>query len=363
MEIKKIKTENSDDSRIVSIADVMKDVKTVQTFKLTNKLGASVTFCNIGAGIVSVIVPDRNGKMRDVVLGYKNLEDYVGDGPCAGKVPGRFANRINHGQFSIDGKKYQLVLNTSDGKHHLHGGPEGFANQYWEGRQVGDKVEFTYFSKDGEAGYPGNLTAKAVYSWNDDNEITLELSATTDTPTIVNLTNHTYFNLKGEGNGNILDHKMKLFAQNYLPATDELITTGEVATVKGTPMDFTEPKLIGKDINEKFDALINGKGYDSCWVIDGYKKGEIHQAAALMSEESGIKVELFTTQPGVQCYTGNWLSGCPTGKCGKSYEDYEGVALECQALPDSPNKPNFPNAVLRPGEEYRQTIKFKFSNF
>ena len=336
-------------------------MKKIQTYTLTNKSGMEVSLCNIGAGITSVVVPDRNGKMADVVLGYKNLEDYVGDGPCAGKVPGRFANRINRGKFSIDGKDYQLVLNTSDGKHHLHGGPEGFANQYWDSEKVGDSVVFTYHSKDGEAGYPGNLTAKAKYTLTDDNEIILELSATTDAPTVVNLTNHTYFNLKGEGNGDILDHTLNLFAHNYLPATDELITSGEIATVKGTPMDFTEPKLIGKDINEKFDALVNGKGYDSCWVIDDYKQGEMHQAAILSEETSGRKVEIFTTQPGLQVYTGNWLSGCPTGKCGKSYGDYEGVALECQALPDSPNKKHFPNAVLRPGEVYKQTIKFKFS--
>ena len=317
--------------------------------------------CNIGAGITSVVVPDKIGNMADVVLGYKNLEDYVGDGPCAGKVPGRFANRINEGKFSIDDKEYQLVLNTGDGKHHLHGGPDGFANKYWESEKIGKSIVFTYLSKDGEAGYPGNLKAIARYTLTDDNEVIIELSATTDAPTVVNLTNHTYFNLKGEGNGDILDHTLKLLAHNYLPATNELITTGEIATVKGTPMDFTEPKRIGKDINAKFDALVNGKGYDSCWIIDNYKQGEIHHAAVLKEDTSGRKVEIFTTQPGIQVYTGNWLSGCPTGKCGKSYGDYEGVALECQALPDSPNKKNFPNTVLRPGEEYRQTIIFKFS--
>ena len=322
-----------------------------------------VGLCNIGAGITSVIVPDRNGVMADVVLGYKNPADYMGDGPCAGKVPGRYANRIANGRFAIDGKEYQLVINTGDGKHHLHGGPDGFANQFWEGREIDGSVEFTYISKDGEAGYPGRLTAKARYTLTDSNEIILKLSATTDFPTVVNLTNHSYFNLKGEGNGNILDHKLKLFAHNYLPATAELITTGEIAPVQGTPMDFTEPKLIGKDINAKFDALVNGKGYDSCWVLDDYKQGGLHQAAVLTEETSGRQVELFTTQPGIQVYTGNWLSGCPTGKCGKSYGDYEGVALECQALPDSPNKPNFPSVVLRPNVEYRQTIIFKFSTF
>ena len=340
----------------------LEDGGAIYVYKLTNANGASVTLCNIGAGIVSIVVPDKEGKMTDVVLGYKDLKSYIGDGPCAGKVPGRFSNRICEGKFSIDGKEYQLVLNTGDGKHHLHGGNDGFANQLWCG-EVNDNgnVEFTYFSEDGECGYPGELLAKAEYHWSDDNELTLTLRAETNEATVVNLTNHVYFNLKGEGNGNILDHNLKINAQNYLPATDELITTGEIATVKETPMDFTETKLIGRDIKADFPALVNGKGYDSCWVLDGYNKGVMKQAATLSSDASGIKVDVFTTQPGLQIYTGNWLSGCPEGKCGKSYEDYEGVAMECQALPDSPNKANFPSAVLRPGEEYKEVIKFKFS--
>lgn len=337
----------------------MKDIK---TYTLTNALGASVTLCNIGAGLVSAIVPDKNGNMGDVVLGYSNLNDYFGDGPCAGKIPGRFSNRINEGRFTIDGKEHQLVLNTSDGKHHLHGGPEGFANQIWDSERNGNTVVFKYLSKDGEAGYPGNLLATARYTWNDECELIIELEAETDAPTIINLTNHTYFNLKGEGNGDILDHKLTLFAHNYLPATNELITTGEIATVKGTPMDFTEGKLIGQDIRSDFDAITNGKGYDSCWVLDDFVPGETHKAAELYSEESGRRVELLTTQPGIQVYTGNWLSGSPVGKCGRPYNDYEGVALECQALPDSPNKPHFPNTVLRPGERYEQKIIFRFSN-
>lgn len=342
---------------------VTKDGKKIYIFKLTNKLGSSVTLCNIGAGIVSITIPDKNKKMDDIVLGYKDLTSYIGDNPCAGKVPGRFANRIKNGKFSIDGKEYHLILNTGDGKHHLHGGPEGFANQSWMGElAINDTVVFAYISANGESGYPGKLLAKARYTWKDDaNELTLTLSARTDFPTIVNLTNHTYFNLKGEGNGNILDHKLKLNAKNYLPTDDELIPTGKIASVKDTPMDFTQEKLIGKDIKEDFPALKYGKGYDSCWVIDNYKKGNLNHAATLSCEKSGRKVDIFTTQPGIQVYTGNWLNGSPIGKCGRSYEDYEGVALECQALPDSPNKPNFPNVVLRPGEEYKELIKFKFS--
>lgn len=335
--------------------------ETIQCFTMTNKNNATVGFCNVGAGVILVNIPDKKGMIKDLVLGYPDMMSYLGDGPCAGKVPGRFANRINEGKFSIDGKEYQLELNTGGGKHHLHGGSNGFANKVWQAEAIEDGVAFTLNSPDGEAGYPGNLTAKAKYTWNDDNELTLELTATTDAPTIVNLTNHTYFNLHGDGKGDILDHKLKLYADNYLPATNELIPTGEIASVTDTPMDFTEEKLIGKDINEKFDALVNGKGYDSCWCINGYEKGKLSPAAVLSCEETGYKVELFTTQPGIQVYTGNWLSGCPQGKYGERYKDYQGVALECQGFPDAPNKPHFPNAVLRPGEAYSQIVKFKFS--
>ena len=204
--------------------------------------------------------------------------------------------------------------------------------------------------------------AKVYYTLNDENELNILLCAYSSDTTIVNLTNHTYFNLKGEGNGDILDHKLKLNASRFLPATNELITTGEMAPVADTPMDFTEGKLIGRDIKEPFPDLINGKGYDSCWVIDGIAKDKLCLAAELSHEGSGRMVKIYTTQPGVQVYTGNWLSGCPKGKNGHVYEDYSGVALECQALPDSPNKPNFPNTFLRAGDEYKEIIIFKFLN-
>ncbi len=330
-------------------------------YTLTNDNDASVSLCNIGAGIVSIVVPDKDGNFGDVVIGYENLASYFGDGPCAGKIPGRFANRIANGTFRIDDNNYQLVLNTGGDKHHLHGGPEGFANQLWASELDGQSVIFEYISADGEAGYPGKLTAKVKYTWDNNNELSIELTAHTDKTTIVNLTNHTYFNLNGEGNGDILGHKLKLYAQNYLVATDELIPTGEIANVKNTPMDFTTFKEIGTDINANFDATINGKGYDSCWVLDNYKENELKIAGTLLSEESGRKVDVYTTQPGIQIYTGNWLSGSPIGKCGRSYNDYEGVAMECQNFPDSPNKPHFPNAFLRPNEKYKQFIKFRFS--
>lgn len=338
------------------------DGKDIKLYTMTNNHGIRVQLCDIGAGIVSIMTPDRNGKMDDIVLGYPDPLSYYGDGPCAGKTPGRFANRIAHGRFKIEDKEYQLELNTSDGKHHLHGGSIGFANQKWASRINGESVVFSYLSADGEAGYPAELVAKVYYTLNDENELNIRLSAYSSDTTIVNLTNHTYFNLKGEGNGDILDHRLKLNASRFLPATNELITTGEIAPVADTPMDFTEGKLIGRDIKAPFPDLIHGKGYDSCWVIDGIAKDKLCLAAELSHEGTGRMVQLYTTQPGIQVYTGNWLSGCPQGKNGHVYHDYEGVALECQALPDSPNKPNFPNTFLRPGNEYKETIIFKFLN-
>ena len=343
----------------------------IQTFTLENKSKASVSFCNIGAGITSVIVPDREGNMADVVLGYKNLKDYIGDGPCMGKTPGRYANRIAKGILKIQDKEYRLPVNN--GENHLHGGDKGFANQLWKGEQSANRVTFKYFSKDGEAGYPGNLTAQVVYSWSEDNELTIELTAVSDALTVCNLTNHSYFNLKGENAGNILDHKLKLYASKYLPTDSGLIPTGDLADVKGTPMDFTDWKLIGEDINKRFDALTFGKGYDNCWVIDNnvtfdssntkcQKSYIVSPAAELSCDKSGRKLTVYTDSCGIQVYTGNWLNGCPESKSGRSYQDYDGVALECQSFPDSPNRTNFPDVLLSAGKQYKNIIKFKFSN-
>jgi len=337
------------------------DGKDIRLYTMTNVNGVRVQLSDIGAGIVSILAPDRDGNMSDIVLGYPNATDYYGDGPCAGKVPGRFANRIAYGKFKIDDEEYQLELNTGDGKHHLHGGNIGFANQKWASRIDGESVVFSYLSADGEAGYPSELMAKVHYTLNDENELNISLSAWSSAPTIVNLTNHTYFNLKGEGQGDILDHKLRVNASRFLPATNELITTGVMAPVADTPMDFTTAKTIGRDIKEPFPDLVNGKGYDSCWVIDGIEKDKLCLAAELSHEGTGRLVKIYTTQPGIQVYTGNWLEGCPQGKNGHVYHDYSGVALECQALPDSPNKPNFPNVILRSGEEYNERIIFKFS--
>ena len=332
------------------------DGKAIYKYTLTNASGASVVLTNLGAGIVAINVPDKAGKLGDVVLGYGKAESYFDDGPCSGKVPGRYANRIAKGKFTLDGKEYTLPINN--GPNHLHGGPEGFQNQVWDSRKRKGGVEFKYVSADGEMGYPGNLVVVVRYEWSEENELRLTFSAKTDAPTIVNLTNHVYFNLNG--GGSVMRHFLRLNASEYLPTDDTLIPVGDPEPVAGTPMDFLNPKTIGRDSKKDFPALNYGKGYDACWVIDGYRKGQIQEAAELWSNRTGRCVKVFTTQPGVQVYTGNWLEGCPVGKRGRIWHDYSAVALECQHFPDSPNRPEFPTTVLRPGKTFHEAIIFAF---
>lgn len=332
--------------------------KEIFKYTITNSKGASVVLSSLGATIVSVNVPDRDGRLADVVLGYEDPLSYIGDGPCLGKCPGRFANRIALGHFTLDGVEYTLPINN--GPNHLHGGPEGFQNQVWESRIDGEAVEFLYFSEDGEQGYPGALKTVARYEWSEDCDLRLTFTAECDAPTVVNLTNHAYFNLDGEGSGTVLDHFLKLNASEYLPTDDTLIPLGDSEPVAGTPMDFVLPKKLGTDIKADFPAITYGKGYDNCFVIDGAEAGQLQACAKLWSEKSGRLLEVITTQPGVQVYTGNWLSGCPAGKQGHVYNDYDGVAIECQHLPDSPNKPEYPTTVLRPGEVFEQAIIYAF---
>lgn len=332
-----------------------------QIFKYTieNSSGASVQLGSVGAAVVAVNVPDREGKLADVVIGYPKAESYFADGPCAGKCPGRYANRIALGKFSLGGKEYTLPINN--GPNHLHGGPEGFQNRVWDSRIEGDGVEFMYFSEDGEMGYPGNLKVVARYEWSEESELRLTFTAHTDAETVVNLTNHSYFNLDGEGSGTVLNHLLRLNASEWLPTSDSLIPLGDSEPVAGTPMDFLNPKPIGRDIKADFPALKYGKGYDNCWVIDGHMKGQLSEAAELRSPVSGRVLKVFTTQPGVQIYTGNWLNGCPEGKEGHVYHDYDAVAIECQHYPDCPNHPDYPSTVLRPGETFEQAIIWAFS--
>lgn len=331
----------------------------ITIFSILNSSGASVDLSTLGAAILAVRVPDRDGNVENVALSYANPADYMADGPCMGKIPGRYANRIARGHLDIDGKTYQLAINN--GPNALHGGPSGFQNHIWEAEELPDGVRFRYVSKDGEENYPGNLTVTAEYRWSEENVLSLVLTAETDAPTVVNLTNHAYFNLDGADSGSVLRHRMKIKASRYLPTDYTQIPTGELVPVAGTPMDFTASKEIGKEIFAEFEPLKIGKGYDHCWVIDEWEKGKlIDEVVLLEAERSGRTLRVGTSQPGVQIYTGNWLSGSPLNCSGRSYEDYDGVAIEMQGFPDAPNKPDFPSQRLDPGEIYSRTIKFAF---
>lgn len=335
---------------------------TIVLLTITNASGASVTLSTVGAGILAARVPDRTGHIDDVVLGYADPADYISDGPCAGKIPGRYANRIARGRFTIDGHEHTLAVNN--GPNALHGGPTGFHNRLWALISADDdKVVMEYTSADGEEGYPGCLKVTATYTWSDDCVLRLDMRATTDRKTVVNLTNHTYFNLSGHSSGSVLRHRLLLNASRYLPTDDTLIPVGNPASVEGTPMDFRTAKALGTHIHADFPAIRYGKGYDNCWAIDGHIRGVQALAAVLTEDSSGRRLTVETTQPGVQIYTGNWLDGSPAGKDGAIYHDYDGVAIECQAFPDSPNRPDFPSTLLCPGEEYAQSIIFKFDTF
>ncbi len=333
----------------------------IKYFTLTNSSGASVILSNLGAGIISVIVPDKEGNMADVALGYAKPADYFCDGPCMGKVPGRYANRIAFGKFSLSGKEYSLSINN--GPNHLHGGEgeECWANRIWFGVQNHNEVSFALESPDGDAGYPGNIMAEVIYRWDDECRLTITFRAKSDADTVINLTNHAYFNLKGDGRGDIKDHTLQLEASNYLPTDETLIPTGSPAPVEGTPMDFRRPVKIVKRLFDDFPALRYGKGYDNCWAVDGWEQGVVRKVAELADLISGRKLTVSTDAPGIQIYTGNWLKGCPTSKSGVEYNDYDGVALECQSFPDSPNRPNFPSALLAAGENWQRVIEFHFT--
>ena len=334
------------------------DNKEITWVTLTNDNGAEVVLSSLGAGIAAIRLPDANGVKTNVVLGYPVAADYLADGPCAGKTPGRYANRIANGHFTLNGKTYTLPVNN--GPNHLHGGPDGFQNKIWHCAVADNgKVTFTLESADGDAGYPGNLKASVEYEWDNHNGLEITYRATTDAPTFVNLTNHTYFNLNGQCSGSALSHLLKLNCSRWLPTDETQIPTGEMAPVAGTPMDFTEEREIGLRINDDFPALKIGKGYDHCWMLDGHD-GTMREIATLRSAKSGRKLTIKTTQPAAQVYTGNWLDGCPNGENDYTYHDYDAVAIECQGCPDAPNHPGFPSQQLNPGEEYMHKIRFEF---
>lgn len=308
---------------------------------------------SLGAGILEINVPNKLGKIENVALGYAHPADYFDDGPCMGKIPGRYANRIATGKFTLNGKEYSLAVNN--GPNHLHGGPTGFQNRIWNSCITANGVKFTYVSEDGEEGYPGRLTVTAEYRWTDRNKLHLSLQAVSDADTIVNLTNHAYFNLRGADSGNVFDHKLRVNASKWLVTDENLTPTGEIADVAGTPMDFRKLRAVGSRIRANFPALVYGKGYDNCWVLDN------EEAVVLKEPVSGRKLVIRTDQPGVQVYTGNWLTGCPVNRSGQRYLDYDGIAIEAQGFPDAPNHPNFPSQTLKAGDTYSRYISFIFS--
>jgi aldose 1-epimerase len=340
----------------------MPDGHEIKIFTLTNKAGLKARVTEYGAILVSMEVPDKAGKMADITHGYDKLEGWLTNTSYLGATVGRFGNRIKDGKFTLDGKEYQLATNNDPGgiPCHLHGGVKGFDKVVWTGKPVGDNgVEFSYLSKDGEEGYPGNLSVKVTYSLTDDNELKWEAVATTDAPTIVNVVHHSYWNLSGDPKKVINNHELTLAADSYLPTNVGLIPTGEIAPVAGTPMDFTKPTVIGSRIDADFEALKFGGGYDHAWVL---KKGDgVRFAARAKDPESGRVMEISTNQPGIQFYGGNFLDGKTVGKGGVAYAFRTALCLETEGFPDSPNQPSFPSPVLRPGQTYKHTMIHKFS--
>ena len=327
----------------------------VHLFTLTNQHGLEVSIINYGGAITSLKIPDREGDLGDVVLGYETLEDYVSNPRYFGALIGRHANRIALGKFSLNGVDHQLDQNN--GPNHLHGGFKGFDKRVWKASEEGG-LRLAYLSRDGEENYPGTLSATVIYSLSDNNELSIEYQATTDTDTLVNLTNHAYFNLTGEGT--ILDHELTLRADSFTPVSADLIPTGEISSVEATPMDFRQSRRIGSLIKEPYDQLRFTGGYDHNFVLNDYD-GSLRSAARLYEPTSGRALEVLTTQPGIQFYSGNFLDGSLVGKNVQRYQRYAGLCLEPQHFPDAPNHPNFPSTVLRAGEHYRQTTVLRFS--
>ena len=335
-------------------------------YTLENKNGVRIDIANYGGTIVRWLVPDRNGKLEDITLGFNTIGEYVEKSPYFGCIVGRYANRIANGQFVLDGVTYKLPINNDPGGMpcSLHGGIKGFDKRVWDAKIIKDEtgkgLKLHYLSKDGEEGYPGNLDVTVTYHLTQDNKLVIDYRATTDKATPVNLTNHAYFNLKGEGNGNILDHVLMIKASSMTPVNAGLIPTGEITPVAGTPFDFTEQYPIGERINEDDQQLKFGLGYDHNWVLDN-QSGDMALAATLYEPESGRLMKVFTSQPGLQFYSGNFLDGTLIGKSGKNYVFRGGLCLETQHYPDSPNQPQFPSTILRPGEVYQTRTAYQFT--
>jgi aldose 1-epimerase len=338
-----------------------KDGDSVSLYKLTNPKGMSVEITNYGGIITSIVVPDRQGKFADVVLGFDSLDGYLGRHPYFGAIVGRYGNRIANGKFSIGPDTFTLAKN--DGENALHGGLRGFDKVVWSANGFTEKesrgVELKYTSKDGEEGYPGDLYVTVRYTLTDGNELRIEYSAMTTMPTVLNLTNHSYFNLAGQGEGDILNHEVTINADRFTPVNSVLIPTGQLQSVTGTPFDFTKPLAIGARINADHEQIKLGGGYDHNFVLNG--RG-MRLVAEVVEPKSGRAIEVRTTQPGMQFYTGNFLDGTIRGKQGKVYNRRYGFCMETQHFPDSPNQPAFPSTLLRPGEQYLAQTSYTFSN-
>lgn len=345
------------------VADFHKVIggKEVSLCVLTNKVGSEITITNYGAKIVSLMVPDKNGKRIDVVTGHASIDDYLtSEEPYFGAVCGRYGNRIAKGAFILDGVLYdQLAINN--GPNSLHGGTKGFNAVVWDMEQIDSQtVVLHYTSVDGEEGFPGTLQTTVTYFLTDDNEVVISYQATTDKPTVLNLTNHTYFNLSGAGNLSVNDHLLMINADYYLPTDHTAIPYGPKEKVEGTPMDFRELHTVGERINDDFEQLIFGKGYDHTYVLNK-EEYEISFCARCISPQTGIVMDTYTTEPGVQLYTGNWMTGDFEGKNGQRYPARAALCLETQHFPDSPNKPEYPTTILRPGEVFESKTVYSFS--
>ncbi len=335
------------------------DGQSVEIFTLRNTNGVEIRVMTYGGIVTSLKAPDRRGALADIVLGFDSIDGYLEDHPFFGAIVGRYANRIGKGRFTLDGQEYKLA--TNNGPNHLHGGVKGFDKVVWTGEPIAGKngVAFSRTSPDGEEGYPGNLAVRVTYELTNQDELIVDYRATTDKATPVNLTHHSYFNLAGDGAGDILGHSLMINADRYTPADGTLIPTGELAPVDGTPFDFRQPTAIGARIDQVNAQLKNGQGYDHNWVLN--RSGDGAQLAArVVDPSSGRTLEITTTEPGLQFYAGNFLDGTVTGKSGHVYKHRSGFCLETQHYPDSPNKPNFPSTILRPGQEYRSRTVFTF---
>lgn len=334
--------------------------KQTYLYVLKNASGMEVCITNYGGRIVSVMVPDKDGEMQDVVLGFESVDDYINTPNNLGATIGRYGNRIAHGKLMVDGVEYDLPKNNNG--HTLHGGDKGFDSKVFDANQTNEKtLELTYFSKDGEEGFPGNLTTKVTMTLTDDNAIDIQYEASTDKETVINLTNHAYFNLAGNHEETILNHLLTIDADSFTPIDSTVMTTGEILTVEGTDLDFRTPTLIGKRIdNYENEQLKNADGYDHNWVLN--TGGDITKSSAtLYYPETGIELDVYTTEPGMQIYTGNFLDGSMTGKKGVNYKKRTAVCLETQKYPDAPNNPDWPSTSLKPGEEYTSRCIYKFS--